>query len=216
MVDPAEVDRTVWLRVTTDEDHRRYGFNVPGCSTSHHCLPWWYCDRAEPISACHACDGAHDVHGDDNILASPSAAPIPISAGDPLDGAICGVDEDWYAVPLGDPASRIEITGAIGFAYAAAALEGDALLDAIEGDFLEVGSTIILRSDTPEWYPDLQAPEVVWVKIVTPENMTQFGPTLGYTIQVEDGDFCAPERDFYCQGERICDPETSRCVDAEE
>lgn len=211
MVPPAEAARTVWVRLSTDEARWRYTFAAPRCGSSAVCLPWWWCDRDDEGGLCRACAGMHDAHGDDDVRRSPGGAPIPLAPGQPLDGAICGADEDWYAVTLGDPASRIEITGAVGFAYVPDAVSDPATAEA---SVLEAGAVIVLRSDMPEWYPDLQTPEVVWVNIATDMYLDDFPGTYPYTIRVEDGDFCAPDR-FPCPDGRVCDADSGRCIAAE-
>ena len=37
------------LRVTTDESHLRYSFDLPGCGSSFMCLPWWHSERADQV-----------------------------------------------------------------------------------------------------------------------------------------------------------------------
>lgn len=207
MVPPAEVERTLWVRLSTDEPRWRYGFAVDGCDNSGMCLPWWYCDR-DGGDVCRACEGERDAHGDDDLRRSPDGAPIPLAPGRPRDGAICGIDEDWYAVTLGDPASRIEIAGAIGFAFAA---DVDPSPEALEEFWLEAGDRIVLRGDMPEWYPGSQAPEVVLIQIVRPEELDDFRGTFAYSIRVEDGDFCAPDR-FGCPAGRVCEADSGQCM----
>lgn len=200
-----EVDRTVWIRLTTEASHWPYSFTVGGCTTSLICPSWWYCDDSE---VCQACDGVRDAHGDDDVQFSPQASPIPLESGQLLDGALCGADEDWYAVTLGDPASRISITDAVGqVLYADEPLEAQRRRGPIRA-----GSRMVLRRDAPHQYPDLRVPEVVWVNIAGDGGPDRAG-THAYSIRVEDGDFC--DESSGCPAGRSCDGESGRCVDAE-
>ena len=131
------VDRTILLRASTawrprpppppeegedgedgeDEEpappeKQAYRFEVGGCATSYDCLPWSYCEAPAPEepAACMQCAGEQDATGDDGT----EAAPVRLEVGVLVEGSICSVDNDWYALTVAEPAVQVTVTGTAG------------------------------------------------------------------------------------------------------